>query len=428
MTCALVGAISAFPLTYFSGANCIIGLCLLPFAFFKNGPVRFNYFYLGAIVIFGALAAFFHMRVFYFIALSCYVLLVVELFIGRIDSLILFLLLLMCPIFSQAVGILGFPIRLKLSQISGGILQAAGLDVQVEGNTMTLDGADFAVDEACMGLNMLVISLLMGIFVIIYQYRLTGLRLSMRLLCTYFIAVFFLNIISNVMRIVFLVAFRILPDNTWHEVVGILCLVAYVMVPLYFLASLMIKHFGKAPRIETAQWTASGSYKVICVAFSLTIMGVGLTINRGRAETVNEVGNVQLVGMNPEYIGNGVTKFDNEEVLVYVKSIPQFFTSEHTPLFCWRGSGFQLKKVSQMESAGLEVYTGVLEKGDEKLYTSWWYFNGSIHTIDQFTWRSVMLKGGKGFSLINITTSDEKKLHDAIEKVLGKKLLTINEK
>ena len=136
---AIVGSIAAFPLTYFSGANCIIGICLLPFAFFRNGSTRFSYFYLVAIFFFGALAILYNVKVFYFIALSAYVLFVVEGFSGRVDSLIQFLLLTICPIFSQVVGILGFPIRLQLSQLSGSILQFFGMHVTVEGNLLSLN-------------------------------------------------------------------------------------------------------------------------------------------------------------------------------------------------------------------------------------------------------------------------------------------------
>jgi len=423
---AIVGSIAAFPLKYFSGSNCIIGVCLLPFAFFRNGSTRFNYFYLVITLFFSALAILYNVRVFYFIALSAYVLFVVEGFCGRVDSLILFLLLTICPIFSQVVGILGFPIRLRLSQLSGSVLQFFGMHVTVEGNLISLHGTDFAVDEACMGLNMLVISLLMGMFVISHQYRTTGLRLSFKLLLTFFLAVFLLNIVSNAMRIVFLVAFRILPQNVWHEVVGILCLVLYVMVPLYLLAGTLIKYFGKSPDTTIATNTFSASRKVVCVVLGSLILFLGFKLNKGREEPHTDVvANVQLAGMKAENIGEGITKYSNEELLVYVKSIPQFFTSEHTPLFCWKGSGYQIRKLDKLEVNGLDVYTGVLEKGDEKLYTAWWYFNGSIHTIDQFTWRSVMLKGGKGFSLINVTTSDESKLHASVEMILTRKLLTL---
>jgi exosortase N len=428
VSCAIVGSIAAFPLKYFSGANCTIGLCLLPFAFFRNGSTRVNYFYLVTTLFFGAVAIFYNVRLFYFVALAAYVLFVVELISGRVDLLILFLLLLMCPIFLQVVGILGFPIRLQLSQWAGSILQFTGMNVTVEGNTMTLNGTDFAVDEACMGLNMLVISLLMGIFVIIYQYRTTGLRLSFKLLSAFFLSVFLLNIVSNVMRIVFLVAFGIMPQNSWHEVVGILCLISYVMVPLYFLAGILIKHVGQPPIVDIPQRKLSPGLIAFCAVMGAMVMCLGFMINRDREEGYTEVASVQLNGMRADYIGGGITKYSNEELLVYIKSIPEFFTGEHTPLFCWKGSGYQIEKLNKTEVDGMEVYTGELKKGDERLYTAWWYFNGSIHTIDQFTWRSVMLKGGNEFSLVNVTTSEESKLQPVIEEILSKNLLTLTSK
>jgi exosortase N len=151
-------------------------------------------------------------------------------------------------------------------------------------------------------------------------------------------------------------------------------------------------------------------------------------MNRDREEGYTEVASVQLNGMRADYIGGGITKYSNEELLVYIKSIPEFFTGEHTPLFCWKGSGYQIEKLNKTEVDGMEVYTGVLKKGDERLYTAWWYFNGSIHTIDQFTWRSVMLKGGNEFSLVNVTTSEESKLQSVIEEILSKNLLTLTSK
>jgi len=134
LICVFVGAIVAFPLSYFSNTNSIVGLVLLPFAFFVNGPARVNYMYLAAALSFGFFAYRYDVRVFYFICLAGFVLFAVELFFGRLDPLILFLMLVLCPIFSQVIGILGFPIRLQLSQWSGSILESAGLKVIVEGN------------------------------------------------------------------------------------------------------------------------------------------------------------------------------------------------------------------------------------------------------------------------------------------------------
>src|SRR5690606_31235327 len=93
------------------------------------------------------------------------------LFVGKLNPLILFLVLFMSPAFIHVVRILGFPIRLLLSQYAGQLLNISGLNVRVEGNLMIVDGSTFSVDEACMGLNMLAFSMLIGIFILAFHYR-----------------------------------------------------------------------------------------------------------------------------------------------------------------------------------------------------------------------------------------------------------------
>ena len=130
-------------------------------------------------VFFGVIAYAYSVRTFYFFMIAFYLLLLLELWIGKIDTIILFLLAFMSPFFHQISVILGFPIRLTLSQWAGEMLSFAGFDIIVEGNTMLLKGTSFSVDEACMGLSMLAVSLLMGIAAMVHHYRQSGLRLSL---------------------------------------------------------------------------------------------------------------------------------------------------------------------------------------------------------------------------------------------------------
>ena len=147
------GGLLAFPASYFSNTNVLIGLCLLPLTLIISGTQHNNLFYVGLMVLFAALAGVYHVRIFYFFCLAFYFLWLVERFVGRLNVLVLFLVVFMSPFFIQVVTILGFPIRLMLSAFSGGVLNFVGLNVRVEGNMMFLDGARFTVDEACMGLN-----------------------------------------------------------------------------------------------------------------------------------------------------------------------------------------------------------------------------------------------------------------------------------
>ena len=119
----------------------------------------------------------------------------------------------------------------------------------------------------------------------------------------------------------------------------------------------------------------------------------------------------------------GITKLYNDEMLVYVKPIPEFFTGEHTPLLCWKGSGFEFRSVKKVMVDEKEIYSGRLEKPGETLFTAWWYDNGEIVTIDQWNWRVRMLKRENKFSLLNVTARTESALLKNVKLILEKKWL-----
>ena len=115
----------------------------------------------------------------------------------------------------------------------------------------------------------------------------------------------------------------------------------------------------------------------------------------------------------------------NEEMLVYVKPIPEFFTGEHTPLLCWKGSGYEFRSIKKTLVAGREIYVGQMEKQGEKLFTAWWYANGKTLTIDQWEWRLRMLKGEEKFCLINVTSKNEKSLTENVTSIFESNLLSL---
>ncbi len=97
---------------------------------------------------------------------------------------------------------------------------------------------------------------------------------------------------------------------------------------------------------------------------------------------------------------------ENEQTLIYIKSIAGFYSSDHHPMICWSGSGYSFAKVHTDRIAYREVYSGILTKGEETLYTAWWYDNGIRHTTSQWNWRWDMLKGNRPYALVNITATN----------------------
>ena len=109
----------------------------------------------------------------------------------------------------------------------------------------------------------------------------------------------------------------------------------------------------------------------------------------------------------------------HDSLLVYVKSIPGWYSTEHTPLICWRGSGYEFGKVWEQKASGTACYAGVLEKkGEPSLYTAWWFDNGQEQTIAQARWRWLDAGGAPGFSLVNVTARDRQTLENQINQML----------
>jgi exosortase N len=424
----LIGGVFAFTFSYFSNTNVLIGLCLFPFTLFITGRRQNNFFYLSLSVLFAVLALTYQVRIFYFFSLAFYFLSLIELFVGKLNILILFLILFMSPFFVQVVTILGFPLRLMLSAYAGGLLNFAGVNVQVEGNMIMLGGTMFSVDEACMGLNMLIISLLMGVFVLTFRYRLSNATLGQYSTCFYFVVAFGLNMVANVIRIIVLVFFRIPPGNPMHEMIGVLCLIVYVVIPLHFLGRWLVQKYGESRNDGASDLVFSSTNIIFITILSLIVLFVGTTLRNYPHSPTGAYANIHFNNVKPEKLKGGISKISTDDLLIYVKAIPEFFTGEHTPLMCWKGSGYEFSGVATTTVEGITIYKGTLIKDDKSLHTAWWYSNGVVKTISQLEWRMRMLKGEPNFCLVNVTAEDEQTLMTSIKSMFKTNSLIINSK
>ncbi|MEI9917460.1 MAG: exosortase N [Bacteroidota bacterium] len=396
----LIGAVIAFPLGYFANSNVIMGLALFPFALFIQGSRRNNFVYAGVAVFFSVIASIYGVYIFYFFAIAFYLLWLVEFFIGRLNILILFLIALMSPVFIQVVTILGFPIRLMLSEHAGSLLNLVGTNVRVEGNMMILNDMVFSVDEACMGLNMLATSMLMGVSVLVYRYRLSGKFLRFYPTLVFFGSVFILNMFTNLLRIMILVYFRVPPSDPMHEVIGLLGLVFYVVIPLYFFSGWFVNKYGKTVDVKDHEPVRKNIFVFV---LPVIIVVTGFFFDRDKRAVTEPI-----------------TKISTDRSLIYIKAIPEFFTGEHTPMMCWEGSGYKFSGITMTAINNVTIYKGTLVKDDNELQTAWWYSNGEINTISQLDWRMRTLRGEDKFSLVNVTANDEQTLMKEVEELLRK--------
>ncbi len=373
-----------------------------------------SYRYAIAALITGVLTCFFPIKTLFFFFLSFSILYTIEYTKGRLPFLSLVALGILSPVCSHIILQFGFTIRLYLSAFAGVLLKLLEPGTIVAGNIITINGIEYAVDPACVGLNMMITSLITGVLLITILQKKSGKHPKWWQSITLLLSIIVLNIFCNLIRIMFLSYYNILPENILHDVAGLVCFLLYVLIPTYGLIVLSTQ------RWRYPEKTVAGEKKTAPLAglhiSLLFILGVTCMIFSKRPDIIVFNPTVVSPGYNHSILSEkGVLKLDNEKALVYIKPIATCYSGEHHPVFCWTGSGYTFEKVAHQQVNGLRFYTATLENEKDRLYTAWWYDNGYTNTTEQWQWRWDMLKGKGSYALINITAASEKELTEQVK-------------
>jgi exosortase N len=157
----------------------------------------------------------------------------------------------------------------------------------------------------------------------------------------------------------------------------------------------------------------------VVLIISASLLSGNIIEGNSKPWAINE--KINLAGYKKEICPLNVVKFENANALIYVKPVKSFYRAEHSPMICWTGSGYEFREIKKVNINGIEIYTGVLTKGNDRIYSSWWFDNGKYKTINQLEWRRKVICGESDFNLINVNTLDEKKLIIETQKILKKK-------
>ncbi|MEZ0483500.1 exosortase N [Fibrella aquatica] len=318
-------------------------------------------------------------------------------------------LLLLSPLLRYVETVFGFAVRLRLSDWAGQMLRGVGVPVQTEGNLLILHGQEMAVDPACMGLRMTGLTLLLAVFWLLAYERRQLRTLATGWVLTYGFVALTLTILSNLIRIVFLVLFNLGPDHPLHELVGLCCVLVYAWLPLWWLARWLLTRYGQPDKLQerlarVINWKTGMALLFVgtfCVAF--------IRPSSQRYPVPPRAGYVRQVTLFD------FVQYSRPGQLIYVKPLPDWYSAEHSPAVCWKGQGYTLRQVHEVTVAGQRVYRGELRKGHQRLQTAWWFTNGQHRSIGQLDVRSRMLRGEPVFALINVTVADPGTLPAAVK-------------
>jgi len=383
-------------------------------------------------------------RTFHFLALAFAAGFVYENWKGKINEAPVLTALLLTAVVKTMSIIQGFAIRLELSKNAAAALRFLGMEATAEGNMIRFKDQYFSVDPACMGLQMVEVSFLFCFFLLGLFERRSGRHLPWPVLLAAVLGVGVLNLVFNQLRIVFLVLFNILPENPMHDVAGLAGLALYVFVPTWLGLRWAFKHLSHGvgeqnfPRVSNFSGNATWSFipkprfmqhpaldATLAVQLCLSLCIVWFVFIESTQETSHVIDKEAIAprGLPANCamitLQDGVIQYKHDSLLVYVKPIRGFYSTEHTPLICWQGSGYTFGKVWEQKMGNGLCYAGTLEKpGAPILYTAWWFDNGTTQTISQARWRRLDASGAPGFSLVNVTAPDRAALERQLDKMV----------
>ncbi|MBS0029181.1 exosortase N [Chitinophaga sp. 22321] len=349
---------------------------------------------------------------------------VIEYFYGRLQPLAFITATLIAPAIDFVINVFSFPIRLWLTGMAGKLLAGINPAVTTSGNMILVGNNEFSVDTACMGLQMMLTSLLCGVMLIALYQRRYQKVLPVTGILVILMAVTGLNIIANLFRIILLVQFALPPETMAHDAMGIAALVVYVILPLIPGTRWMLQRYGKVrqPANPVKQPSLYGA--VLQLVLSGGIIGGPLFITR--VQTAGSETNPavkHLPGYSYAKMDDHIIKQTSADALLYVKGIPGFYFTDHQPMICWKGSGFGFYRIQEVNIAGTKVYTAELKKENSTLYTAWWYESRTRRSSSQLEWRWDALCSGNNYYLVNITVEKGALLEPEIRRLLSTYLI-----
>lgn len=408
----------------FQSLNFILGLIALPFSLQIQGQRKIGYRF-GWIMLVCCILCFIApvSTILYFTI--CFALFfLIEYFYGRVNLLAVFTIALMSPVFQYFINTFSFPLRLELTKLAGVLFSAINSDVIVRGNVIIQNGNEFSVDPGCMGLNMMESSLLLGIMLVGFYQKRFQKKLTNWKLLFYLGTIVILNIVANLIRIILLVQFSVLPGTLSHELAGIICLIVYVFLPAVWLAYLIIKR-SAIQNNKAVQYI--GISRKALILHLAALSGISLLAVRVYGTDTYKKPNASLFNGNADFLvteyAPGILKVQNTQALIYIKYIRGFYDTDHNPMICWKGSGYIFEQIQKEKISKQEIYTGLLINGEEKLYSAWWYDNGRSASISQFEWRWDMLKGAESYAVVNVTCASREELDRQVKNIFQDKIL-----
>jgi len=326
----------------------------------------------------------------FFLGLCFLCFFIIESLWGKLNNASIFWVALLSPMSAYVFKIFGFPIRLKLTEWAAQLFQFLNVEVVANGN----------------------------------NEKRSNIKLRFLSYPVFLIFTCFLVVVANLIRIISLILFQSKEGTLGHEIIGIACLIFYVVVPLYFIIPYLVDRFEilQSKKQLTFKFPKNTyiNQSILLVCIFGFLFYFNITGNFYQHPTYEKTPKLHYIkGFKSKPVDFGGTKLTNDKALIYHKPCSNFWSADHNPSICWKGSGYVFKTEQVKLINGIEIYTaGLVKDKDEKLFTAWWFTNGETITNNQLNWRWQMISGAPDFAMINVTCNSEAELEKQVAELL----------
>ncbi|MCB0791705.1 MAG: exosortase N [Flavobacteriales bacterium] len=327
---------------------------------------------------------------------------------GRLNVIAFYTLIFYLPLTRSFFTLFGFHVRIAITKWAGLLLAFFHGGVESMDSRLWVDGREFTVDPGCMGLRLVITGFILSLLIMQQVARRWGVRPVRWKVSAFLLLSLLLVILANFFRIVLTVQLRSPAGSVGHELIGLLTLAVFHLLPMLLLVRRFLPGNGHAegagPQREWKAWRDAG----LLVAFVLA-MAVREFMAPNTARFTGREGLVeQIPGYECMVSRDGVHKFANAEATLIVKPMFPLSFANHHPLLCWLADGYEVMGDGLGRLGEMPCYRATLVRADQQLRTAWWYADErGERTTSEWHWRWEALTGHKQYFLVNLAARDD---------------------
>lgn len=395
------------------------GIFLLPFILKIDRSKKGDWRYVLAAFIFSSLYIVLGQEYWAMAAGLSIIFSLIEIKFGRLNEMAFYALIFYLPVTRSFFMLFGFYIRLEITKWAAAFISLFDQSVGFASTIVTHNGAQFSVDAGCMGLRLVITGFLLTLLILNQRSFQLGISVRKGIVSLFLSLSFVLIIIANFFRIVLLILIQSPEGTISHEAVGIATMIVFHTIPIIYVSKWILdKPWAKAlPDHITYQKEQFLLYPSIALIAITTLLSTYMNTENTRFDTPSSI--PQFAGFESTKAQDGVMSYSNGKAKFTIKPLHPLSFSNHHPMICWRGDGFEISNESFGNISEFACMKATLKSETlQPLNTVWWYTNGNgFATTSEVEWRLRSIFKKEKFYILNFTSSDNNELVFMINSV-----------